>query len=304
MNVNQALAFAKQAIIQQAAQLNSLDEPIQSAQLAQSAHVDAEYLLTYLLHKNTTWLKTWPEYELSHAQKSSFKALLERRVQGEPIAYITGSKGFWDLELNTNNSTLIPRSETELLVETALEFLTTLGHNKSQPIKILDLGTGTGAVALALASEQPDAQVFALDFNQNAVDLARQNAEKNKIENVTIFQSDWFNQVEANCFDLIVSNPPYIEPNDPHLNQGDLIFEPNSALVAEDQGLADIKLIMQQAKPYLAPNAALMFEHGYQQAEAVSQWFTRYGYTEPQTIKDLAGQDRVTLAIWPKIDQL
>ncbi len=273
MNVSQALQLATQRL-----------QP-------QSAKTDAEYLLSQILEKNFTWLKTWPDYQLTPEQEKQYLALLVRREQGEPIAYITGERGFWTLNLKTNSSTLIPRTETELLVELAIDLL-----KHSSQSRVLDLGTGTGAIALAIACELAQAEVFACDFNSDAVELAQQNASLNQISNVTIFQSNWFSNVKKNSFDLIVSNPPYIAPDDQHLTQGDLVFEPASALVAQDNGLADIKHIIETAVEFLKNDGYLLVEHGFEQAKQVRQIFRRSGYQNIQTVQDLSEQDRVTLA--------
>ncbi len=182
------------------------------------AEVDARYLLSFLLDKNFTWLKTWPDHLLSAELQEKLNSLIARRKLGEPIAYITGEKEFWTLRLKTNSSTLIPRPETELLVEEALKFLEYFTKEKAN---ILDLGTGTGAIALAIASERLSDDVTASDFSEGTVKLAQENTVLNHLTNVTIVQSDWFKNINDNQFDLIVSNPPYIEENDPHIQQGD-----------------------------------------------------------------------------------
>ena len=276
MNIQTAL---NQAVLLLQPLINSAD-----------AKTDAEYLLSKILDKNFTWLKTWPEYELSEQQQAEYSKMLQRRKNGEPIAYILKEKAFWTLDLETNSSTLIPRPETELLVEQALEVLA-----EKQAAKTLDLGTGTGAIALSIAAERRDDDVYACDYNQDAVDLAWRNAKNNKIQNITIIQSDWFSNIKEKNFDLIVSNPPYIEANDPHLNQGDLIFEPNSALESADEGLADIKLIIKQSKICLKNDGCLMLEHGFEQGQRVRDVFSSHGYVEVSTIQDLAGLDRVTM---------
>lgn len=254
-----------------------------------TAALDAEILLTYVLDKNRTWLATWPEYEVPQDLLENYLQLVKRRVGGEPIAYIVGERDFWTLTLNTDSSTLIPRPETELLVEQALAVLAPI-----RQAKILDLGTGTGAIALAIASERPQDSVFACDFNAAAVSLARANAKKNNIRNIDIFESDWFERVAETEFDLILSNPPYVAEGDPHLQQGDLVFEPNTALIAKQDGFADIKLICEQATGYLKADGALMFEHGFEQGEIAREIMIGNGYTQVNTVQDLAGLDRLT----------
>jgi len=256
------------------------------------AEVDAKYLVSHVLQKNFTWLKTWHDSELSEQQETTLASLVERRKNGEPIAYITGEKDFWTLTLETNPSTLIPRPETELLVETALEFLA----NKSRA-KVLDLGCGTGAIALAIASERKNDIIIASDYVAEAVQLANRNAIKNRIDNVTFIQSDWFSNIREDDFDLIVSNPPYVEENDPHLTRGDLRFEPSSALTAGDNGFADIKTIINEAKNHLVENGVLLMEHGFEQGERVRSLLSDVAYNHIETLADLSGLDRITIAI-------
>ncbi|WP_444994726.1 peptide chain release factor N(5)-glutamine methyltransferase [Aliikangiella sp. IMCC44359] len=275
MNVQEALKLAKQ-------KLNG-----------ETGLVDGEFLLSKILNQTFTWLKTWPDYELTFEQEKCFHDWLKRRQKGEPVAYITGEQGFWNLLLKTDPSTLIPRADTELLVETALEFLASY-----QRAKVLDLGTGTGAIALSISYERPHDRVFACDFSSKAVDLAKHNAIKNNLNRVNLFQSNWFDSVEEKAFDLIVSNPPYIAPNDPHLEQGDLIFEPDSALIAVDDGLADIIKIVKQSPEYLCDGGSLMLEHGFEQGQQVRDILQQNGFCCVYTKKDLAQLDRVTVGIY------
>lgn len=262
-----------------------------------SAKIDAEFLLAKALNQSLAWLKTWPEYNLNSSQQTQFNDYVLRRSQGEPVAYITGEKTFWNLSLITNNSTLIPRPETELLVELALDFL-----QDKPTAKILDLGTGTGAIALSIAAERKQKhirdKIFACDIHSKIIQLAQQNAAKNQLNNVVFLQSNWFSHINQKNFDLILANPPYIAADDPHLTTDDLLFEPKSALVAEQQGLADIQQIICQAKIYLKPGSALMLEHGYQQASAVTDLLVKHKYSQIKTQQDYAGLDRITLAIW------
>ena len=258
-----------------------------------SVRTDVEFLLSHCLDKSLTWLKTWPEALLSSNEEQQFKLYVERRTKGEPIAYITGSKAFWSLELLTNNATLIPRAETELLVELALEEL-----SAKSSARVLDLGTGTGAIALSIGSERPNDFVLASDFNERAVKLAQKNAKANRVANVKVVHSDWFKNINEIKFDLIVSNPPYVASNDPHLNQGDLVFEPNSALVATGNGLDDIRHIVEKSKDFLKDNCVLMLEHGFEQGELVRDIFLNNGYQSVKTTQDLAGLDRVTQGRW------
>jgi release factor glutamine methyltransferase len=296
MSVEFALAWAAKQLVKQ----SSTDSPENLAVERQSALIDARYLVSYVMDKNFTWLKTWSDTLLSEQQTALLVSSIKRRKTGEPIAYITGEKSFWSLTLKTNSSTLIPRAETELLVEETLAILehrrqSNTADDPDKTFNILDLGTGTGAIALSLAVELPTSRVYGCDYQQAAVELAIENAKLNKLSNAEFFQSDWFSQVPAIMFDAVVANPPYVEAGDSHLEQGDLVFEPNSALVAKDQGLADIKLIVANAKKYLNSGAPLLLEHGYNQGEVVRNIFNSHGYSKIKTIVDLDGNDRVTL---------
>ncbi|GAW96067.1 MULTISPECIES: peptide chain release factor N(5)-glutamine methyltransferase [Colwellia] len=260
-----------------------------------SAKLDTQILLAFVLHKERSYLLTWPERELVKQDEQHYLALLKRRMSGEPIAYIIGVKEFWSLVFRVSPATLIPRPDTEILVELVLD---NFGEVKS--LHCLDLGTGTGAIALALASEQPNWQIDAIDFNIEAVKLAKQNAEDLHLTQVNIFQSNWFSAVNERKFDVIVSNPPYIDALDENLSQGDVRFEPKSALVANEQGLGDIKHIAQQALNFLKAQGALFFEHGYQQGEAVRDVLTSLGYDNVQTVRDFNGHERITWARLPR----
>ena len=261
-----------------------------------SAKLDAEVLLCFLLNKERSYLLTWPEKLLTNEQLLCFIGLLERRIQGEPIAYITGVKEFWSLPLAVSVATLIPRPDTETLVEVVFA-----QYDGEKNIRCLDLGTGTGAIALALASENSTWQIDAVDFNADAVRLAQRNAQNLNLEQVNVFLSDWFSQVEPHKkYNVIVSNPPYIDSEDENLSQGDVRFEPKSALVANEQGLADIKHIAELARTFLSTQGKLFFEHGFEQGQAVRYILAALGYEYMQTEKDLNGHDRVTWAVFPK----
>jgi release factor glutamine methyltransferase len=249
--------------------------------------LDAEVLLAHVLGKQRTYLRAWPEYQLTAAELSLFKQLLRRRMQGEPLAYLLGYREFWSLELALNSATLIPRAETEVLVEAALT------QFDGKPIRALDLGTGSGAVALALASERPAWHIDAVDIEPECVAATRGNAALHKLVNVHCIESDWCRSLSGS-YSLIVANPPYIDPADSHLMQGDLRFEPRQALVAADRGLAAIKQIVPQALVRLAPGGWLMLEHGYDQRAACARVFAGAGYVEVGCLQDLAGHDRVT----------
>jgi release factor glutamine methyltransferase len=255
-----------------------------------SARLDVELLLACVLGCDRTYLYTWPERSLSAQEGSAFNELLKRRQAGEPVAYLLGKQGFWSLELEVNDSTLIPRPDTETLVEQALAL------DLPSRARVLDLGTGTGAIALALACERPQWRVTGVDKNPDAVALAVTNAKGNGLEWVEFIQGSWFAPLpEASQFDLIVSNPPYIAANDPHLTQGDVRFEPHTALVAAAEGLADIEHIATAARSYLAAGGWLMFEHGFEQAQASQQLLRRLGYQAVTSYDDLGGNPRVTV---------
>ena len=261
-----------------------------------TAAIDVDCLLCFALNCQRSYLFTWGDKLLSQEQNQHLDGLLQQRRDGHPIAYITGQREFWSLTLATDPSTLIPRADTETLVEQALSI-----DFATLPVRCLDLGTGTGAIALALASERSQWLVTAVDQSIDAVELAKRNAARHQLK-VNILQSDWFSAVEGR-FDLIVSNPPYIDPNDPHLQQGDVQFEPLSALIAEGQGFADIEQIIEQAPEFLNTDGWLLFEHGYQQAQGVVTRLKQRGFTQVRTILDLAGQPRVTLGQWIRDSQ-
>lgn len=269
-----------------------LREAISQLQESDSPRRDAEILLEYVTGKGRTWILAFGETELTDAQRQQLAALLARRRRGEPIAHLIGEREFWSLPLFVSPATLIPRPDTECLVEQALARL------PAASCRILDLGTGTGAIALALASERPDCDVTAVDRMPEAVALAQRNATRHAITNVRILQSDWFNALAGNRFEMIVSNPPYIDELDPHLSQGDVRFEPLTALVAGDHGMADIKHIIERARAVLMPEGMLLLEHGWQQGTAVRDAFVRAGYHDVETCRDYGDNERVTLGRW------
>ena len=264
--------------------------------LSDSPRLDCELLLYNVLGVSASYAKTWPERQVSDDHCAQFKALLERRITGEPVAYLIGSQGFWSLDLEVSPATLIPRPETELLVEVALDL------PLPEQAAVLDLGTGTGAIALALATERKKWQICAVDLQQQAVDLAERNRQRNQLDNVRLFTSDWFAAIPAQRFDLIVSNPPYIEANDPHLSQGDLRFEPASALVSGDDGLDDLRLVCAQSGNYLADGGWLLLEHGFDQGAAVRELLEQAGFTSVKTDTDLNHLQRLTQGRykWPR----
>ncbi|WP_105639611.1 peptide chain release factor N(5)-glutamine methyltransferase [Cronobacter dublinensis] len=256
---------------------------------SESPRRDAEILLGFVTGRTRTFILAFGETSLADDELTRLDALLARRVQGEPVAYLTGQREFWSLPLEVSAATLIPRPDTECLVEQALARLS------AAPCRILDLGTGTGAIALALACERPDCQVTALEVIPEAVALARRNAQRLGIDNVTVLQSHWFSALTDARFSLIVSNPPYIDGDDPHLTQGDVRFEPKSALVAPDAGLADLDTIITGARRFLENDGWLLVEHGWRQGGAVRELFTRAGYHGVETCRDYGGNERLTL---------
>ena len=260
--------------------------------VSESARLDAELLLACATQKDRTWLYTWADKELDAAAVAQADALLARRINGEPVAYITGQRDFWSLNLAVSPAPLIPRADTETLIEWALEL--PLPANS----RVVDLGTGTGAIALALACEQPSWAVSGVDYQADAVALAQANARRNQLERVTFQQSDWFGAVDGR-FDLIVSNPPYIDADDEHLSQGDVRFEPRSALVADDHGLRDLALIIDRAPHYLKADGWLLLEHGWQQADAVCELLRQRGFADVENRRDLGGQPRISGGRWP-----
>ncbi|QHM70813.1 peptide chain release factor N(5)-glutamine methyltransferase [Mixta intestinalis] len=251
---------------------------------------DAEVLLSFVTGKPRSWLIAFDDAPLSEPQLAQLDALLARRARGEPVAHLTGEREFWSLPLAVSPVTLIPRPDTEILVEQALARL------PAEAVDILDLGTGSGAIALALASERPDCRLLGVDRVAEAVALAQHNACRLGLANVAFLQSDWFSAVGERRFAMIVSNPPYIDAEDRHLQQGDVRFEPLSALVAAEQGLADIRHIAQAARHYLLAGGWLMLEHGWQQGEAVRDILAAHDYQAVTTCQDYAGHDRVTFA--------
>lgn len=253
-----------------------------------SAALDAQLLLAHALDKSQTYLLAWPEKLISPTDKQTFTGLITSRKKGTPIAYLTGSKEFWSLDFKVTPDVLIPRPDTELLVETTLN----LCANKPR-ITILDLGTGSGAISIALASELPYATIIATDLSEKALHVAKENAAKHHVKNLAFIQSNWYSNIPKQLFDIIVSNPPYIRDDDPHL-QTDIRFEPHSALVAKEKGLADIEEIIAHASHYLTPDGHLLIEHGYDQSQRVLT-LLETTFTTAKTLKDYAGNDRLSL---------
>ena len=272
---------------------HSIAGQLARAQLpSDSPELDAQLLLADLLGVSRTYLATWPERLLEADQLRNYAERLRRRRAGEPVAYIIGAQGFWTLQLACAPSTLIPRPETELLVEQALS------SALPDRARVADLGCGTGAIALALASERKGWHVIAAERDSDALALAERNRLSHALDNVEVRESDWFTALAGEHFDLIVSNPPYIELDDPHLSCGDVHFEPQSALVAGADGLDDLRHIIASAPHYLSADGWLMVEHGYNQAEAVAALFADAGFSEIAGYRDLNDMPRITVGCW------
>jgi release factor glutamine methyltransferase len=292
------------------------------------AKLDAQLLLQHTLNVNRAWLIAHENENLVPEKLAEFNSLIERRAKGEPIAYILGEREFYGLNFMVTPDTLIPRADTETLVEIALAKIAvdkvitntsfrsmsessvfqadnykTLDSDirRNDGVTVLDLGTGSGAIALAIAKHRPQAQVIAVDASQAALAVAQRNAEHLQISNVQFLLSDWFSALEQVRFDVIVSNPPYIEQDDTHLTQGDLRFEPISALASGQDGLDDIRTIIDDCLVHLKPQGWLMLEHGYNQAQAVADLMAQIGLLNVETIKDFGGNDRVTIGKNPLI---
>jgi len=273
MTLKQALDFAMK-------QLNGDD----------SASLDSEVLLSHVLQKNRTYLRTWPEKELTTEQQQSFYKLIASRQQGQPVAYLTGLREFWSRPFIVSSDVLIPRPDTELLIEIIQQ-----KFSADQSLTILDMGTGSGAIAVTLALEFHHAQVTAIDSSKAALKIAQQNAQQLGATNINFIYSHWFDNIKPQTFDIIVSNPPYICKLDPHLVEGDVRFEPNSALVSSQQGLSDIEHICKQAKSFLKAEGILLFEHGYQQGNPVKNLLELAGFTSVEQFHDIQDHTRATL---------
>ena len=295
MNIQQALQYAAQSF----------------AETSSSANLDAQVLLSHILTCNSAHLIAWPEKELNEQQLEKFKHVIKQRQQGIPIAHLTGQREFWSLNFKVNDSTLIPRPETETLVEFILD---TFGEKEN--LAILDMGTGTGTIAISLAKEKPNWKITASDISSAALTLAKENSEALNTKNIAFIQSDWFKNIkyrgaderqdespfdgspfDTAPFDIIVSNPPYIASDDPHLAEGDVRFEPETALISGITGMNDIKHLCSQAKNYLSPSGWLIVEHGYNQKTLAAECFARNGYKNISQRNDLAGHCRMTTGI-------
>jgi len=269
---------------------------LRSAELPDSptARLDVELLLAAALGKPRSFLHTWPERIVSSEAAHTFEGYLRRRRTGEPVAYILGLQGFWNIDLEVATHTLIPRPETEMLVETALELLP-----GAIPHRLLDLGTGSGAIALSLAKDRPQWTITAVDRVDEAVELAERNRQRLNLDNAAVMKSHWFSALKRQRFDLIISNPPYIASGDPHLAQGDVRFEPSSALVAGVDGMDDLRIIVSEATAHLEPGGWLLLEHGYDQGAAVRDLLNGHGFEQIQTRRDLGDNERITFGRVP-----
>lgn len=257
-----------------------------------SARRDTEILLCHCLGKPRAWLYTWPEKEVARDCARDFEKLLAQRREGVPVAYLTGERDFWSLQLAVSDATLIPRPETETLVSWALELAL------PNAASVLDLGTGSGAIALALASERSHWRVTALDVSQEALQVARGNAVRTRLTSVHFVQSDWYQAVIGQRFNALLANPPYIDGDDPHLALGDVRFEPRSALVSSDSGLEDLGRLVAGASDHLLDGGWLLLEHGFEQANAVCAMLHDAGFSQVSTRRDMSGQQRITGGCW------
>ena len=280
--------------------LNAALKTISESKLAQLEHsnkqsllLDAELLLAHCLKKNRVWLKTWPDKIVSEPQLAQFHLLLEKRAQRFPLAYLLGKQEFWSMEFRVNEQVLIPRPETECLVE----FL--LAHKNETELKGLELGTGSGAIVIALAKERPKWILQAIDISQSALALAQENAKRLNATSIKFYPSNWFERVDADDFDFIISNPPYVESDARELEREAIQFEPRLALCSGEKGLDAITQICQDANRFLKNHGLLIIEHGYQQADAVQKLFTQNGFVDVHSHCDYAGHQRFTTGLRP-----
>lgn len=261
------------------------------ADCSDTPRLDAEVLLAHALGRPRTYLFAHPDRRLDAPAARRFAGLVARRRAGRPVAYLTGGREFWSLPLRVTPDTLIPRPETERLVELALRDIP-----PRTALRIADLGTGSGAIALALARERPACRVLATDISAAALRVAQENARRLGLDNVEFRRGDWCAALGSETFDLIAANPPYVPAGDPHLQRGDLRFEPPLALIAGGRGLAAIECIVRQARDHLVPGGRLLVEHGYDQAPAVTGLLARHGYTAIESVTDAGGLPRVAAA--------
>lgn len=261
------------------------------AAVSDSAFLDAEILLAHVLSCERSYLRAHAAEELAESQAQQFAALIARRLQREPVAYITGHKEFWSLDLRVNRGTLIPRPETELIIETVLE----LFPEKDQHIRAADLGTGSGAIALALASERPNWEIFAIDNSDIALQTASDNAQRLGFKHISFCLGSWFTALPSEQLDLVVSNPPYLSEGEWPIYAADLAFEPRTALLSPEDGLRDVREICESASRYIRPGGYIILEHGFQQGLPVRELLISAGCCQVRTIPDLSGRERVTV---------
>ena len=267
----------------------------ETLQALPSPQFEAELLLAYALQVNRSYLMSFPERALTPDIEQSFKALLTRRASGEPFAYISGEREFYGLSFLVNEETLIPRDDTEVIVDAALDLIS---ENYDASFSVIDLGTGSGTIALALKKMRPNISVTAVDYYATTLKIAQKNAERNHLD-IQFIESNWFASVPTKAFDLIVSNPPYIDPIDQHLDGDGVKFEPKRALIAPEKGLADLFHLIETARAHFKTNGWLLLEHGYDQKSPLQEKMQEMGYQEIRTLKDYGGNDRVTMGFYP-----
>ena len=274
--------------------VQALKQAISQLHMHDQAGLDAEVLLAHVLNKPRVYLHTWPETELSQDQELQFLSMIRQRAAGQPVAYLTGQREFWSLNFTVTPDSLIPRPETELLVERTLALLP-----ENETLRIADLGTGSGAIAIALAHERRHWRLYAIDRSLQCVKLAQRNSRRLDVNNLCFINADWSKALANKCFDAIVANPPYIADSDPHLRQGDVRFEPASALTSGPQGLDDLRRLTKDAPRVLKAGGWIVLEHGMDQANNIRKLLNNIAFKNIATARDLAGLERVSCAQKP-----